>query len=154
MSQTPLTPSLGGQPSFYVIVQMFLFREGRRDNEVMTQMAKGLTDDDLRALADAIEKLAPPPPPRQKPDAARFNAGKSIVEKHKCGYCHDRDFAGGNNVPRIANQREDYLLKALRDYKGGKRVGYGYAVMPETVSGLSDKELADTAHFLANLPVR
>jgi len=112
-------------------------------------MAKGLTDDDLRALADRIEKLPPPPPPSQKPDAVRFNQGKAIVEKNHCGNCHGSDFSGGNNVPRTANQREDYLLKALRDYKGGKRVGYGNAVMPETVAGLSDDQLADLAHFLA-----
>jgi cytochrome c553 len=153
VSRTPLTPSLGGQPSFYVIAQLFLFREGRRDNVIMTEMAKGLTDDDLRSLADAIEKLPPPSPlPSQKADAARFSEGKSIIEKHNCGNCHGADFSGGNNVPRIANQREDYLLKALRDYKSGKRVGYGNAVMPETVSGLDDKELAAAAHFLAHLP--
>jgi cytochrome c553 len=154
VSQTPLTPSLGGQPSFYVVAQLFLFREGRRDNEVMTRMAKGLTDDDLRALADAVEKLPPPSPPAQKPDAARFNEGKSIVEKHHCANCHGGDFAGSNNVPRVANQREDYLVKALRDYKSAKRVGYGNAVMPETVSGLDDEELAAVAHFLAHLPGR
>jgi cytochrome c553 len=154
VSQTPLTPSLGGQPSFYVIAQLFLFREARRDSEVMVSISKNLKDDDLRALADAIEKLPPPPPPAQKPDAVRFNQGKSIVEKHHCGNCHGSDFSGGNNVPRVANQREDYLLKALRDYKSGSRVGYGNAVMPETVSGLDDKELAEAAHFLAYLPAR
>jgi cytochrome c553 len=56
-------------------------------------------------------------------------------------------------MPRLANQREDYLLKALRDYKSGARVGYGNAVMPETVSGLSDADLADVAHFLAHVRV-
>jgi cytochrome c553 len=41
----------------------------------------------------------------------------------------------------------------LRDYKSGTRVGYGNAVMPETVSGLSDADLADVAHFLAHVRV-
>src|SRR4051812_46978042 len=50
-SQTPLTPSLGAQPAFYVVAQLFLFRAGRRDNEIMTAMAKELTDDDLRSLS-------------------------------------------------------------------------------------------------------
>ena len=50
----------------------------------------------------------------------------------------------------LAHQREDYLLKALRDYKKGARVGYGMAVMPETVSGLNDADLTDVAHFLAH----
>jgi cytochrome c553 len=152
VSSTPLTPSLGGQPSFYVIAQLFLFREGRRDNAVMTEMAKGLTDDDLRNYAERIEKLPPPPPPGEKPDPARFQRGGAIVAKQQCIGCHGAGFSGNNNVPRVANQREDYLLKALRDYKSGRRVGYGNAVMPETVSGLDDKDLADLAHFLAHFP--
>ncbi len=52
-------------------------------------------------------------------------------------------------MPRLANQREDYLLKALRDYRSGQRIGYGSASMPEAVAGLGEPELADLAHFLA-----
>jgi len=48
--ETPLMPVLAGQPSLYVITQLFLFREGRRSNEVMTAVARTLTDDDLRGL--------------------------------------------------------------------------------------------------------
>ena len=150
VSQTPLTPSLGGQPNFYVVAQLFLFRAGRRENEaVMTAMAKDLTDDDLRALADRIEKLPPPKPPAAKPDAARMKRGMEVMRGRNCNNCHGKEFEGNNNVPRVANQREDYLLKALKDYRDGKRVGYGNAQMPETVHGLSDAQLADLAHALS-----
>ena len=154
VSSTPLTPSLGGQPSFFVLAQLFLFREGRRDNELMNAAAKGLSDADLQALADTIAKLPPPRPPATKAEQARFARGRAIAEKERCGNCHNADFSGHDNVPRLANQREDYLLKALRDYKKGVRTGYGMAVMPETVSGLSDAELEDVAHFLAHVVSR
>jgi cytochrome c553 len=154
VSSTPLTPSLGGQPSFFVLAQLFLFREGRRDNELMNAAAKGLSDADLQALADTIAKLLPPRPPATKAEQARFARGRAIAEKERCGNCHNADFSGHDNVPRLANQREDYLLKALRDYKKGVRTGYGMAVMPETVSGLSDAELEDVAHFLAHVVSR
>jgi len=150
VSSTPLTPSLGGQPSFFVLAQLFLFREGRRDNELMNAAAKGLSDADLQALADRIAKLPPPRPPATKPEQARFARGRAIAEKERCANCHNPDFSGHDNVPSLANQREDYLLKALRDYKKGIRTGYGMAVMPETVSKLSDAELQDVAHFLAH----
>ena len=68
-----------------------------------------------------------------------------------CASCHGKAFDGGNNVPRVAHQREDYTLKALRDYRSGKRIGYGNAQMPETVAGLDEAQLADLAHFLAFL---
>ena len=153
VSQTPLTPSLGGQPSFFVIAQLFLFREGRRDSAAMNAAAKGLSDEDLRAFAELIARLPPPPPPAPKPDRTRFSRGRALAQDHRCATCHNPDFSGRENMPRLANQREDYLLKALRDYKSGARVGYGNAVMPETVSGLSDADLADVAHFLAHLRV-
>lgn len=148
-SAVALTPSLGGQPSFYVIAQLFLFREGRRDNAVMIEQAKGLKDADLRALASLIEKLPAPTPPSGELDEARYQRGRELVQQRHCAGCHGADFSGGNNVPRVANQREDYTLKALRDYRSGTRVGYGNAVMPETVSGLGDRELSDLAYYLA-----
>jgi cytochrome c553 len=154
-SSTPFTPSLGGQPSFFVLAQLFLFREGRRMNEElsapMTAAAARLTDAELQALADLIAKQPPPRPRAAKPDPARFASGRGIAERERCGSCHNPDFSGRDNMPRLANQREDYLLKALRDYKKGVRTGYGNAAMPEIVSGLSDTELADVAHFLARL---
>ncbi|HKW83055.1 MAG TPA: cytochrome c4, partial [Burkholderiaceae bacterium] len=54
VSTLPLTPSLAGQPSFYAITQLFLFREGRRRNEAMTAVAKGMSDADLRAFSELI----------------------------------------------------------------------------------------------------
>jgi len=52
-SRIPDTPSLGGQPSFFVVAQLFLFREGRRDNQAMIAAAKGLTNSDLTAYSAA-----------------------------------------------------------------------------------------------------
>ena len=74
-SDMPLTPVLAGQPSFYAITQLFLFREGRRSNEGMTAVAKTLTDDDLRGFSDFIGTLppVPAPPPTTPPDAARMD---------------------------------------------------------------------------------
>ena len=147
-SPTPLTPSLGGQPNFFVVAQLFLFRAGRRDNEVMTAMAKDLTDEDLRTLSAIIEKT-PPPKASGSPDKQKLERAKPILAERNCANCHGKKFEGHDNVPRIANQREDYLLKALKDYRDGKRVGYGNAQMPETVHDLSDSQLADLAHALA-----
>src|SRR6266699_2382172 len=47
-------PSLGAQPAFYVMVQLYMFRERLRTVEVMNAMTKGLTDDDVRSMADVI----------------------------------------------------------------------------------------------------
>lgn len=150
-SQTPLTPSLGGQPAFFAMTQLFLLRDGRRGEPVMIEQAKGMSNDDLRAFADAISKLPPPLPPTDKADPLRFERGRALAAQHRCGVCHNPDFSGREQMPRLANQREDYLLKAMREFASGKRLGYG-AAMTQELSGLSGADLADLAHFFAHQP--
>jgi cytochrome c553 len=148
-SQGPNTPSLGGQPAFFAMAQLFLYREGRRPDAQMAPMAKGMSDADLRKYSDAIARLPPPAPPAGAPDAAKVKRGREIAAGRHCVQCHGEDYEGYANVPRLAHQREDYLLKALRDFASGRRIGYGNAAMAETVAGLSDEDLAALAHLLA-----
>jgi cytochrome c553 len=57
----------------------------------------------------------------------------------------------GARVVRIAGQREDYLVKALRDYKSGVRAGGGMAAMADVAYPLSEEEIVALAHYLAHL---
>ena len=149
-SDMPGTPALAGQHSFYVITQLFLFREGRRDNEAMTAIAKTLKDDDLRGFSDFIGTLrtVPLPTPSSPPDAARMSKGRELAQQHKCFFCHGNDLAGGQQVPRIGGQREDYLQMSLRGFKSGKRPGYTMA-MTEAVSQIGAADLDTLAYFAA-----
>jgi cytochrome c553 len=52
-------------------------------------------------------------------------------------------------MPRLAGQREAYMVKALQDYRAGVRVGT-QAAMAEAVRGLSEEDFAAIAHFLAH----
>src|SRR5450759_890146 len=56
-SETENTPSLGGQQAPYALIQLFMFREKLRAFEPMNEMAKALTDDDLRLFSEFIGKL-------------------------------------------------------------------------------------------------
>jgi cytochrome c553 len=156
VSTAPLTPSLGGQPSFFVVAQLFLFRDGRRGTTPtpMDEFAKKLSDADLQSLGALFAKLPPPKPPAKAANSARFERGRALIGKRNCGICHNPDFSGREQMPRLANQREDYLLKAMRDYKSGQRIGYGSATMPEELAGFRDPDLSDVAHYLANLPLK
>jgi cytochrome c553 len=149
----PGTPALAGQHSFYAITQLFLFREGRRGNEAMTAIAKQMTDADLRGFSDFIGTLrpVPAPPPATPPDAARMKKGAELARQHKCLFCHGADFSGGQQVPRIAGQREDYLKMTLRGFKSGQRPGYTMA-MGEAVSQVTPEELDTLAYYAARFP--
>ena len=78
-----------------------------------------------------MTKLPPPPPREDLADPARFARGRTLTLRHPCGVCHNPDFSGREQMPRLANQREDYLLKSMREYKSGARLGYGGAMSQE-----------------------
>lgn len=67
-----------------------------------------------------------------------------------CAACHGKD---GNGVeafpdyPRLAGQHYDYLYKALRDYKGGRRKN---VIMTAQAQGLSQQEMQDLAAYFAS----
>jgi cytochrome c553 len=149
-SQVPETPSLGAQPAFYTTVQLLMFRDRLRVSEPMNEMTKGLSDGDLQKAADVISKLPPPEPISDNSNSARMERGRALGQQHRCNFCHQSNYAGQENVPRLAGQREDYLLKALRGYKDNSRYAYD-AQMADVVYPLKDEDFADLAYFLARL---
>ena len=145
------TPVLAGQYSLYTITQLFLFREGRRTNEAMVALAKPMTDGDLRGFSDFIGTLAPvaPPAPAAAPDAARMSQGQALAHQHKCLFCHGTALDGGQGVPRIGGQKEDYLRATLHGFKSGSRPGYTRA-MTEALSQVPVGDLDLLAFYVAN----
>lgn len=141
-------PSLGGQPAPYLLIQLYLFREKQRAVEVMNELTKSFTDDDLRAYSEAMAKLPAPAPVSDDADAARIARGRTLISRHRCNSCHGLDLAGRDNVPRIGAQREDYLAKTLREYKTNVRHGYD-GVMAEVLTGVSDADIPDLAYTIA-----
>jgi cytochrome c553 len=133
-----------------VITQLFLFREGRRSNEAMTAVAKTLTDDDLRGFSELIGTLPPVPPPplATSPDPIRMAAGRVLAEQHKCVFCHGAGLGGGEQVPRIEGQHEDYLQASLRGFRSGSRPGYTQA-MTAAVSQIPPDDLDTLAYYVA-----
>jgi cytochrome c553 len=149
-SPTENTPSLGGQQAPYALIQLFMFREKLRIYEPMNDMAKPLSDDDLRAFSDFIAKLPKPVPPADAGDPARLQRAEALVRQNHCNSCHNADFSGRDNIPRIADQREDYLLKTLREYKDNSRHGYD-ATMAEVLAPVTPDQIADLAYYIARL---
>jgi cytochrome c553 len=149
-SETPLVPSLGAQPSAYVVIQLYMFREKLRVVEPMNEMTRELGNDDLQRMADLVAGL-PAATPAAAPEGARMERARALVQRHHCDFCHGGDFAGHDNIPRIASQREDYLAKSLRDYRSNARPGYD-ASMADVVQPLNDGDIEDLAYFMAHSP--
>jgi cytochrome c553 len=148
-SETENTPSLGGQQAPYTLIQLFMFREKLRVFDTMNEMAKSLSDDDLRAFSDFIATLPKPVPAEDAGDTARMARGQALAHQYLCNNCHKGDFSGNDNVPRIANQREDYLDKTLNEYKDNTRHGYD-ATMADVMQPVTKEQIADLAYYIAH----
>jgi cytochrome c553 len=149
-SETENTPSLGGQQAPYALIQLFMFREKLRLAEPMNEMTKAFTDDDLRTFSDFIATLPKPAPPADPGDPVRMQRAEALIQQNRCNSCHTTDFSGRDNIPRSADQREDYLAKTLREYKDNSRHGYD-GTMAEVLQPVTVEQIADLAYFLARV---
>jgi len=145
-------PRLAGQHSFYAITQLFLFREGRRNNPAMVALAKQMSDDDMRGFSDYIGTLVHVPVNSAATpiNAEKMLAGQKLANEHRCSFCHGNDMAGGKQVPRIGGQKEDYLLRSLRDLKSGVRPPYTRA-MTETLSQVPEDDYETLAYYISRI---
>lgn len=149
-SQMEDIPSLAGQPADFITLQMILFREGIRQVPAMTPFAAGVPDRDIEDLAAFFASLPPGPPQDRRPrDAALFAAGQAITGPRHCASCHGEDYGGRNQIPRIAAQREEFLARTMAEYRDGRRIGADQQ-MNSAVFGLSDRDIAALAHYLAH----
>jgi cytochrome c553 len=151
ISKTQDIPSLAGQPDQFTQWQLVFFRGGSRKNEQMQPIAEQLSNDDVRNLGAYFASLTPPraATPDDNPDLS--SKGAQAAVGRRCASCHTDSYAGTKAVARLGGQREEYLLKALHDYKSGARSGGGGAAMAEVAYPLSDEEISALAHYLAHL---
>jgi len=147
ISQMELTPSLAGQPDEFVQWQLVYFRSGVRKSDVMSPIAEALSNQDIRNLGAYYASL-PPPQPTMAPDALA-QKGEQIALQHRCRSCHSDDYNGFRAAARLSGQREDVMVKALHDFKSGKRVGSGVASMADVTYELSDADMNALSHYMA-----
>jgi cytochrome c553 len=151
ISQTENIPSLAGQQDQFIQWQLVFIRSGARKSEQMQPILEQISNDDIRNLGAYFASLTPPKgsAPDDNPDLSKKGAQAAVGRR--CAACHTDTFAGTKAVARIAGQREEYLLKALHDYKSGVRSGGGGAAMADVAYPLSEEEITALAHYLAHL---
>ena len=145
----PLLPILAGQTSRYLYLQLRDFQEGRRTNELMTPMVAGMTRDEMRELSDYFARQkAPLQAFAADPEKARL--GKLKADETLCTMCHLGGFAGQNEIPRVAGQNFDYILKQLSDFKARRRTNDA-GTMTSVANTLNAQDIENIAHYLVGL---
>ena len=150
ISQLENIPSLAAQPDQFIQWQLVYFRAGARKNEQMAPIVEQLNNEDIRNLGAYFASLTPPKTKQDdNPDLSKKGAQAAVGRR--CASCHTDSYAGTKAVARVAGQRQEYLLKALHDYKSGVRSGGGQAAMADVAFPLSEEEIEALAHYLAHL---
>jgi len=148
-SQTNNIPSIAGQPRIFMENVLVLIREGLRSNEVMQAVTKGMSDQDIVALAKHFSALPVQSTPGE-PDTALQQRGRLLASKLRCASCHEANFKGRAQMPRLAAQRGEVLLTKLIAFRDKPKPGTD-TIMNATLHGVKDDELKALAHFLAHV---
>ena len=145
----PGTPWLAGQQEDYISLQMFLFREELRAAPQMAGVLKGFSDYDLVDVAAYFGRQKPSSRGHTRPDPKLHARGAALSKSMGCGTCHIQDFRGQKQIPRLANQREDYLAATMKAYRDNKRTGAD-TNMNGILYKVPDTDIEALAHFLAH----
>ncbi len=142
-------PSLAAQPKQFIVTALYMYREGRRKNEVMSVFAEKLSNADLNDLAQyfSSQKLKPP---TQEPDSNVLAKGREITEKNNCVACHTANLVGQQHIPRLAGQHQPYLLEQLKLFKAAQRGDFD-GTMTSAAQGLLTEELETLSLYLSSL---
>ena len=145
----PLFPILAGQTARYTYLQLRDFQEGRRHDPLMDPFAANLSRQDMFDLA-AFYAAQKPRPTAFKPDPAKVAHGEKKAAETLCTMCHLRAFMGQNEIPRVAGQHYEYIVKQMREFRAGKRTNDA-GNMASVSKTLSDEDIDALGHYLAGL---
>jgi len=148
----PGTPSLAGQPAYFTHWQLLKYRDGRRRDAQMSPFAQNLSDVDMADLA-AFYAAQPPRARGSAVDPAKVAAGRPLAERHHCTSCHTPALTGQQQVPLLAGQDLQYLLKLLHGFRNGTASDLD-GTMTMAARPLTVEEVEALAHYLASLTPR
>ncbi len=148
-SAVPQFPILAGQTARYLYLQLKDFKEGRRKEPAMEPFIANLTREDMFDLAAffASQRLRAV---EFKVDDKRAARGKAKADETLCTMCHLGGFKGQNEIPRVAGQHYEYIVKQLNDFKAYRRTNDA-GNMASVAKTLSNQDIEDLGHYLTSL---
>jgi cytochrome c553 len=142
-------PNLAGQTWRYLYIQLQDFKAGRRSDPVMTPMALPLSRQDMIDIANYFAAQTAKPS-TFKADDTKIKLGRAKADETLCAMCHLGGFAGQNEIPKVAGQQYDYIVKQLRDFKERKRTNDA-GNMTSVAQTLNDADIENLGHYITSL---
>lgn len=171
-------PKLAQQHSSYLQQQLHAFKDGKRNDPMMSAMALSLTDEDIADISayyatqkisentlpvlesdDEAEKPAATDKPANNKDVQAIIAQGSDLyrngdlkrEVSACIACHG-PFGEGNkpaSFPALKSQHADYLIKALTDFKSDSRSNNPENIMHMIAKKMTDQEIKAVSYRIS-----
>jgi cytochrome c553 len=142
-------PILAGQTARYLYLELKDFKEGRRSEPAMEPFVAKLSREDMLDLADYFAEQKPKPI-AFRPDAARLARGRKKADEVLCTMCHLGGMKGQNEIPRVAGQHPEYVIKQLKAFKARTRTNDAGS-MTSVAQTISEQDIEDLAHYIASL---
>ena len=136
-------PKLGGQHSDYIVLALQGYKNQMRSHKTMHAQAVSLSDQDMKDIAaffaseGAIQKAAAP-------------VGTAPEKASTCFACHGEGGVSAATIwPSLAGQHKDYIIQALKEYKGSLRKD---AVMGGMAAPLTAQDIEELATYFSSQP--
>lgn len=142
------SPVIDGQHEGYLYIQLRDYKNGARKHDVMNEIVKDLSRQDLRELAAFFAKR-PWPRLQQQAEEGDDVVAERLAGAGMCKECHLGGYLGDSTVPRLAGQLTTYLVVTMRAFKTKERANN--AAMSSLLDTYSDEEIDALARYLGAL---
>jgi cytochrome c553 len=138
-ARIPIAPHIGGEPVEYLESQLMAFKSGTREHEMMTIVAQGLSDQQIR---DVSAWYAAHTATATLPDGVNADAAPE-----GCVACHGVDgISQLLDAPNLAGETNIYIDTQLKAFKRGQRT---HEIMSVVAADLSDAEIRQIADWFS-----
>jgi len=116
----PASPTIAGISVDYFIETMEAYKKAERPSTIMSRIAKGYTEEEIKLMAKFFSKQAFISQP-QTHNAKLASKGKKLHKKY-CEKCHeDGGTSSEDDAGILAGQWQPYLRYSMQDFTSGNR---------------------------------
>lgn len=148
-------PRLTDQAAFYMYKQLIDYASGERPNDVMSPIARAMSEAQMADVAFYYSVVDAPFAPRPVVDPDLLERGRELAEDgldeagiEPCNLCHGRNGIGDPPLfPYLAGQYAPYTELQLQLWQEGVRANDPLGVMAEIADALSDEDIRAVALY-------
>jgi len=153
-------PRIAGQSAEYLKKQLDDYADGSRDNPIMGNFAKALSEKQrikyAMQYASMPVPLSPQPKTLNAPQLARGHQlafqGDERIRVQACNSCHGPDGVGVlHAAPYLAGQTADFIGSALKSFQQGTRKNDAGELMRSVAKQLNDADVLAISGYFAQV---